>query len=88
MFFRLKGPNTCFNHVLRVMRYDLLPIAKDMHSSFESLVVIHAPSLHASLMDIVATLALGSRPRQGVARLRAKRETRESLHMLLGVQRV
>jgi hypothetical protein len=36
----------------------------------------------------VATLALGSRPRQGVARLRAKRETQESLHMLSGVQRV
>jgi hypothetical protein len=36
----------------------------------------------------VATLALGSRPRQGVTRLRAKRETRESLHMLPGVQRV
>jgi hypothetical protein len=36
----------------------------------------------------VATLALGSRPRQGVARLWAKKETRESHHMLLGVQRV
>jgi hypothetical protein len=36
----------------------------------------------------VATLALGSRPRQGVARLRAKKETRESHHMLLGVQTV
>jgi hypothetical protein len=36
----------------------------------------------------VTTLALGSRPKQGVARLRAKRETREALHMLLGVQRV
>jgi hypothetical protein len=30
---------------------------------------------------IVATLALGSQPRQGVARLRAKRGTRESHHM-------
>jgi hypothetical protein len=38
-------------------------------------------------MYYVATLALGSRPRQGVARLRAKRETWESLHMFLGVQR-
>jgi hypothetical protein len=36
----------------------------------------------------VATLALGSRPKQGVARLRAKRETRESLHMLMRVQRL
>jgi hypothetical protein len=36
----------------------------------------------------VATLALGSRPRQGVARLRAKKETQESHHMLPGMQRV
>jgi hypothetical protein len=36
----------------------------------------------------VATLALGPRLRQGVARLRAKKETRESLHMLPGMQRV
>ncbi len=36
----------------------------------------------------VATLALGLRPRKGVARLRAKRETRESLHMLPRIQRV
>ncbi len=41
-----------------------------------------------NLTPIVATLALGSRPRQGVARLWAKTETRESLHMLPGVQRV
>jgi hypothetical protein len=34
---------------------------------------------------IVATLTLGSRPRQRVARLKAKRKTRESHHMLLGV---
>jgi hypothetical protein len=36
----------------------------------------------------VVTLALGSQRRQGVARLWAKWETRESHHMLLGVQRV
>ncbi len=36
----------------------------------------------------VTTLALGSWPRQGVARLQAKRKTRESHHMLLGMQRV
>jgi hypothetical protein len=36
----------------------------------------------------VATLALGSRPRQGLVRLRAKREARGSDLMLLGVQRV
>jgi hypothetical protein len=36
----------------------------------------------------VATLTLGLGLRQGVARLRAKRRTRESHHMLPGVQRV
>jgi hypothetical protein len=39
-------------------------------------------------ISYVATLALGSRPKQGVVRLRAKRETQESLHMFPGVQRV
>jgi hypothetical protein len=34
--------------------------------------------------EIVPTSALGSRPRQGVARLRAKKETRDSLHITLG----
>jgi hypothetical protein len=41
-----------------------------------------------SMTKCVATLTLGSRPRQGVAWLRAKKETRESLHMFPGVQRV
>jgi hypothetical protein len=36
----------------------------------------------------VATLTLGSWPKQGGARLQAKRDTREALHMLSGVQRV
>ncbi len=35
----------------------------------------------------VVTLALGSRPRQGLARVRAKREARESHLMLPGVQK-
>jgi hypothetical protein len=39
-------------------------------------------------MDNVATLTLGSWPRQGVGRWRVKKKTRESLHMLSGVQRV
>jgi hypothetical protein len=38
--------------------------------------------------DIVATVALGSWPRQGLARVRAKREARESHFMLLGVQKI
>jgi hypothetical protein len=41
-----------------------------------------------SLVLFPTRLWLLSRPRQGVARLRAKRETRESLHMLPGMQRV
>jgi hypothetical protein len=37
---------------------------------------------------IIATLALGLQPRQGVARLRTKKKTQESHHMFPGVQRV
>jgi hypothetical protein len=37
---------------------------------------------------VITTLTLGSRPRQRVARLWAKKETWESLHILPGVQRV
>jgi hypothetical protein len=37
-------------------------------------------------MSYVATLTLGSWPRQGVARLRAKKEARDAGRMLLGVQ--
>jgi hypothetical protein len=36
---------------------------------------------------IVATLALGSRPKQGLAKLRAKKEARKSCRMLSGVQK-
>ncbi len=39
-------------------------------------------------IPFVATLALGLRPSQGVARLQAKKKTRESHHMLSRVQRV
>ncbi len=34
----------------------------------------------------VVTLALGSRPKQGFAKVQAKREARESCHILFGVQ--
>jgi hypothetical protein len=47
-----------------------------------------ARSQIGSLTPNVTTLALGSRPRQKVVRLRAKRKTQESHHMLLGMQRV
>jgi hypothetical protein len=36
--------------------------------------------------ESITTLALGSRPREGVARLRAKKEAQESSRMLPGVQ--
>jgi hypothetical protein len=38
--------------------------------------------------SFVATLAFDTQPRQGLARLRAKRETQKSHHMLPGVQKV
>jgi len=37
-------------------------------------------------LDCVATLTLGSRPKQGVARLWTKREVQKSCHMLSRVQ--
>ncbi len=37
---------------------------------------------------VVVTVALGLQLKQGVKRLQAKKKTRESLHMLLGVQKV
>jgi hypothetical protein len=45
--------------------------------------------IHCNFLKFhVATLALGSQPRQGLARLRAKREAWESHHLFSGVQRV
>ncbi len=41
--------------------------------------------VNVKVIHDVVTLALGSRPRQGVARLRAKKKTQESHHMLPGV---
>jgi len=38
------------------------------------------------IIPIVTTLALGLRPRQGLVRLRAKKEAQESCRMFLGVQ--
>jgi hypothetical protein len=55
---------------------------------------LHAPfstaqtsSLLSSVLNInhVATLALGLRPKQGLAKVRTKREARESHLMLMGV---
>ncbi len=43
------------------------------------------PFLTSNKLTIVATLALGSRPREGLAKVQAKCEGRESHFMLMGV---
>jgi hypothetical protein len=45
------GAHTCFNFVLQATQDGLPLAAKDMHPSFENLIVIGAQGLHASLMD-------------------------------------
>ncbi len=45
-------------------------------------------TIKRSTYTIIATLTLGLRPRQRVVKLRVKRKTQESHHMLMGVQRV
>jgi hypothetical protein len=51
-----------------------------------NLQVIHDQQIVKSFNNSsVTTLALGSRPRQGLIRLRTKREARESHYMLLGM---
>ncbi len=50
-----------------------------------SLLSIHVN--YTCMLTIVATLALSSRPKQGLARLQAKKEARESHLMLLVVQK-
>ncbi len=51
MFLRLRGPHL-FQSCLRATQNGLPPAAKEMHLSFESLVVISALSLQVSLMSI------------------------------------
>ncbi len=43
-------------------------------------------NINNNMMNIVATLTLGSRPIQGLAKVRAKYEAQESHFMLPGVQ--
>jgi hypothetical protein len=50
--------------------------------------LILAPKMLQPRTNHVATLALDPRPRQGVARLRAKRKTQQSHHMLPWMQNV
>jgi hypothetical protein len=52
MFLKLKGGAYLLQSCLHAMRDGLLIVVKEMHPSFENLVVIGAPSLQASLMDI------------------------------------
>ncbi len=69
----------------------LLPIT-DSHATWVPSNILERHLIGSRVADdvrnFIATLALGSRLRQGVARLWAKRETRESHHMLLRVQRM
>jgi hypothetical protein len=51
MFLKLRGGAHLLHYCLHVAQFGLLSITRDMHPSFESLVVTNAPSLHASLMD-------------------------------------
>jgi hypothetical protein len=43
------------------------------------------PSCHSAPTSLVTTLALGSRPKQGLTKVQAKSEARESHFMLMGV---
>jgi hypothetical protein len=68
------------------MKYHEL-IFLDHVSTPKILWLFNQPFLSVVPID-VATLTLDSQPRQGVGRWRAKKKTRESHHMLPGVQRV
>jgi hypothetical protein len=48
---QVEGGGHLLHYCLHVARYGLLSITRDIHPSFESLVVTNAPNLHASLMD-------------------------------------
>jgi hypothetical protein len=75
--------------MLRMSDYNPKVICKMWYDGFGGKFSKHLfLGMHFPKLANVTTLALGSRPRQGVARLGAKRETHESLHMLPGVQRV
>jgi hypothetical protein len=60
---------------------------KNVPNIFLKCAKLESLKLDSYIVDVV-TLALGSWPRQGVARLRAKREIRESHHILPGVRKV
>jgi hypothetical protein len=52
MFLRLRGGAHMFQSCLHVVQNGLLPTIREIHLSFENLVIINALNLHASLMDI------------------------------------
>jgi len=58
------------------------------YSSSLNLHLYNLTFTHFLNIVFVVTLALGSRPRQGLARLRAKREAQGSHFMFLGVQKM
>ncbi len=56
---QVEGGPHLFLSCLHTTQNDLILATKEMHPSFESLVVINTPSLHASLMDIHHDTSLG-----------------------------
>jgi hypothetical protein len=77
--FQGDGPSLVYRHVSTTWD-EPSPKEKEKVMGFQIGIINHT--------KVVATLALGLQPRQGVARLQAKREARESCRMLPGVQGV
>ncbi len=57
--FQIEGGPHLLQSCLHATRNGLPLAAREMHPSFESLIVINAPSLQASLMDIHHDTSLG-----------------------------
>jgi hypothetical protein len=81
-----KAKYVCVCIYIYIWKNMTLRIENNLVPSHQS-TIFKSTSSH-TYINCVTTLALGLRPRQGVARLQAKRETRETHHMLPGVQRM
>jgi hypothetical protein len=77
-------PLQCHHHLVQ-----LLPRIQVQVTLHQWYIKIHLEGLNSGLRLLsITTLALGSRPSQGLARLKAKREARWGSHlMLLGMQK-
>jgi hypothetical protein len=71
-YLKYKILKSCFKFVFLTKKF------KEKNQCY----VIPKTYFKAMIRNIVATLALGSQPKQGVARLWAKKKTQESHHML------